>query len=70
MDEEEPRPRAPAGVRRDLKTLSIDELQAYVAELRGEADRVEGEVARRREVRGAAEALFRKSAGGGAGKAG
>ncbi len=60
MDEEELRPRAPAGVRRELKTLSVDELQAYVAELRGEAARVEAEIQRRRDVRGAADALFRK----------
>jgi uncharacterized small protein (DUF1192 family) len=64
MDEEELRPRAPAGVRRELKTLSVDELQAYVAELRAEASRVEAEILRRRDVRGAADALFRKTAGG------
>jgi uncharacterized small protein (DUF1192 family) len=60
MDEEELRPRAPAGVRRELKTLSVDELQAYVGELREEAARVEAEIQRRRDVRGAADALFRK----------
>ncbi len=65
MDEEELRPRAPAGVRRELKTLSVDELQAYVAELRGEAARVEAEIERRRDVRGAADALFRKPSAAG-----
>jgi uncharacterized small protein (DUF1192 family) len=60
MDEEELRPRAPAGVRRELKTLSVEELQAYVGELREEAARVEAEIQRRRDVRGAADALFRK----------
>jgi uncharacterized small protein (DUF1192 family) len=61
IDEEELlRPRAPGGVRRELKTLSVDELQAYAAELRAEASRVEAEIVRRREVRGAADALFRK----------
>jgi uncharacterized small protein (DUF1192 family) len=60
IEEEELRPRAPAGVRRELKTLSIAELEAYVAELRLEIARVEGEIVRRRDVRGAADALFRK----------
>ena len=70
MDEEELRPRraASAGaVTRELKTLSVDELEAYVAELRREAARVEGEIVRRRDVRSAAEALFRKPAAAGRG---
>ncbi len=60
VEEEELRPRAPAGVTRELKTLSIAELEAYVAGLRGEIARVEAEIVRRRDVRGAADALFRK----------
>ena len=60
VEEEELRPRAPAGVTRELKTLSIAELEAYVADLRGEIARVEAEIVRRRDVRGAADALFRK----------
>ena len=60
MDEDELRPRSPAGVTRELKTLSIDELQAYVDQLRTEIARVETEILRRRDVRGAADALFRK----------
>jgi uncharacterized small protein (DUF1192 family) len=64
MDDEELRPRrAAAGVARELKTLSFDELEAYVAELKREAARVEGEIVRRRDVRSAADALFRKPAG-------
>lgn len=67
MDEEDLRPRraAPAGLTRELKTLSVDELEAYVADLRREAVRVEGEIARRRDVRSAADALFRKPAAAG-----
>lgn len=71
MDEEDLRPRSASAVvgggsvTRDLKTLSIDELEAYVADLRREAVRVEAEVARRRDVRGAADALFRKPPAGG-----
>ena len=60
VEKEELRPRAPAGVTRELKTLSIAELEAYVADLRGEIARVEAEIVRRRDVRGAADALFRK----------
>lgn len=64
MDDEELRPRlAAAGVARELKTLSVDELEAYVADLKREAARVEGEIVRRRDVRSAADALFRKPAG-------
>ncbi len=66
MDEDDLRPRrgAPGGaVGRELKTLSVDELEAYVADLKREAARVEGEIVRRRDVRSAADALFRKPAG-------
>lgn len=65
MDEEDPRPRASArGVTRDLRTLSVEELQGYVAELKAEIARVEAEIVKRRDVRGAAEAMFRKPAAG------
>ena len=64
LEEDELRPRAPAGIRRELKTLSIAELEAYVAELRGEIVRVEAEILRRRDVRGAADALFRTPGAG------
>ena len=68
MDEEDLRPRtARAGLARDLRTLSVEDLRAYVLELRNEMERVEAEIARRQDVRGAAEALFRKPGGSGAG---
>lgn len=60
MDDEEPRPKPATGPGRDLRTLSVVELERYVAELRAEIARVEGELAKRRDVRSAAEALFRK----------
>lgn len=63
MDDEEPRPKPPTGPGRDLRTLSVAELESYVAELRAEIARVEGELAKRRDVRSAAEALFRKPGG-------
>jgi uncharacterized small protein (DUF1192 family) len=66
MDEEDLRPRtAGKALARDLRTLSVEDLRAYVVELRNEMERVEAEIARRQDVRGAAEALFRKSGGSG-----
>ena len=68
MDEEDLRPRtASKPLARDLRTLSVEDLRAYVVELRNEMERVEAEIARRQDVRGAAEALFRKPGGHGAG---
>ena len=66
MDEEDLRPRtAGKALARELRTLSVEDLRAYVVELRNEMERVEAEIARRQDVRGAAEALFRKSGGSG-----
>jgi uncharacterized small protein (DUF1192 family) len=66
MDEEDMRPpTAGKALARDLRTLSVEDLRAYVVELRNEMERVEAEIARRQDVRGAAEALFRKSGGSG-----
>jgi uncharacterized small protein (DUF1192 family) len=66
MDEEDLRPRT-AGKRlvRDLAPMSVEDLRAYVVELRNEIERVEAEIARRQDVRGAAEALFRTRQGPG-----
>lgn len=63
-EEEERRARVQAGLPRPLVGLSIAEIEAYVQVLRAEIVRVEGEIAQRRDVRGAAEALFRTPAGG------
>lgn len=60
MDEEEVRIRPATGIGRDLRSLSIGEMEAYVAALRAEIARVEGEIAKRRDVRGAAEAMFHR----------
>jgi uncharacterized small protein (DUF1192 family) len=61
MDEEEARPKPVAGVGRDLRQLSVSDLETYVHDLKAEIARVEAELARRRDVRGAAEALFRRA---------
>ncbi len=67
MDEDEPRPRQPAatGLGRDLRTLSVADLEAYIKAMEDEVARVRAELVRRRDVRGAAEALFKKAGGGG-----
>lgn len=64
MDEEEVRIKPAAGIGRDLRMLSVGDLEAYIGELKAEIARVESEIAKRRDVRGAAEALFRRPAGG------
>ncbi|HMR31726.1 MAG TPA: DUF1192 domain-containing protein [Geminicoccaceae bacterium] len=62
MEDDEPRPQPPTGPGRELRTMSVVELEAYVAELRAEIGRVEAVLAQRRDVRSAAEALFKPQA--------
>lgn len=63
MQDEDDRParRAPQPVA--LATLSVADLEARIAELRAEIERTEAELARRRDVRSAAEALFKRGGG-------
>jgi uncharacterized small protein (DUF1192 family) len=65
MDEEEIRPRAQpaAALGRDLSSLGIEELEAWVAALQAEIGRARVEIGKRRDVRGAAEAFFKKPPG-------
>ncbi len=64
-DDDDPpirRPSQPAPFQpRDLSTLSIGELTAYIEQLRAEAARAEAEIKGRQSVRGAAEALFKRT---------
>lgn len=48
------------GLPRPLEPLSVADLEAYRSALEEEIRRVDAELARRRSVRGAAEALFRR----------
>jgi uncharacterized small protein (DUF1192 family) len=64
MEEEESRPQPPAGLGRDLRTLSVADLEAYIATMQDEIARVQAELVRRQDVRGAAEALFKKPSAG------
>ena len=59
-EDDEPRLRQAAGVARDLRGLSIEDLEAHVAALRAEITRTEAEIARRHDVRSAAEAMFKQ----------
>ena len=63
MEDEEPRPKPSAGPGRDLRSLSVADLEAYIAQLKAEIQRVESEIAKRHDVRSAAEALFKKRPG-------
>jgi uncharacterized small protein (DUF1192 family) len=45
----------------DLTTWSVEELEAYIGRLAGEIERARAAIEARRSVRGAAEALFKKS---------
>jgi uncharacterized small protein (DUF1192 family) len=63
LEDEDARPRPSGQQPRQLAPLSIEELEAYIAQLRAEIARVEVEIGRRREVRGAAEALFKRPGG-------
>jgi uncharacterized small protein (DUF1192 family) len=59
-EEDRPRPQG-ATLPRPLATLSVKDLEEYIEMLRDEITRVEEELHRRRDVRGAAEALFKRS---------
>jgi len=58
-EEPDDRPRSEAPKRRDLSVMSVEELQAYIAELEAEIARVRTELEAKQSVRGAAEALFK-----------
>jgi uncharacterized small protein (DUF1192 family) len=45
----------------DLTTWSIEELEAYIGRLESEIERARAQIEASRSVRGAAEALFKKS---------
>jgi uncharacterized small protein (DUF1192 family) len=57
-DDEEPRPK-PKLVTPPLDRLGVEELEAYIGELRAEIARAEGEIARKRSHRSAADSFFK-----------
>ena len=64
MEEPEVRIKPQTGIGRDLYNLSVAELEHFITELEAEIGRVRAEIARKRDVRGAAEAMFRRPTGG------
>lgn len=60
MDEEDLLPQRQKPKPRDLSLMGIAELEEYIAEMRTEIARVEGEIAAKKKHGGAAEALFRR----------
>jgi uncharacterized small protein (DUF1192 family) len=63
MEEPEVRVKPPTGIGRDLYQLSVAELEHFITELEAEIARVRIEIQRKLDVRGAAEALFRRPPG-------
>lgn len=62
--EEDPPPRPRARLEKlTLDPLGIEELHAYIGELRGEIARVEADIARKQGHRSAADAFFRTGPG-------
>jgi uncharacterized small protein (DUF1192 family) len=63
MEEPEIRVKPQTGIGRDLYQMSVEELERFIGELEAEIVRVRAEIGRKRDVRGAAEALFRRPPG-------
>jgi uncharacterized small protein (DUF1192 family) len=63
MEEPEIRIKPQMGIGRDLYNMSVAELEQFIGELEAEIARVRAEIQRKRDVRGAAEALFRRPPG-------
>jgi uncharacterized small protein (DUF1192 family) len=62
MQEEDDRPSRSAPQPMPLATLSVADLERRIVELRAEIERIEAELARRHDVRSAAEAIFKRLA--------
>ncbi len=60
MDVEDLEPRAARPQPKNLDDMSIDDLEAYIAELEAEIARVRTEIAAKRNFRNTAESFFRK----------
>lgn len=60
-DDDEALPRPPSRLERlPLDMLGIEELNAYIGELKAEITRVEADIARKQSHRSAADSFFRK----------
>jgi uncharacterized small protein (DUF1192 family) len=65
VEEPEIRIKPATGIGRDLYAYSVGDLEQYIVELEAEIARVRAAIVRRRDVRGAAEAMFRRPPGAG-----
>ena len=54
-------PRRPTSKPPDLATWSVEEVQAYIARLEAEIARARAAIGAKQSIRGAAEALFKRS---------
>jgi uncharacterized small protein (DUF1192 family) len=63
IDDADDLPRTPTSKPPDLRTWSVEELQAYVERLEGEIERASAAIEARRSIQSAAEALFKKPGG-------
>ena len=59
-EDDEPRPKPKRLTELRLDPLGVEELQAYIGELRDEILRVEAEIGRKQSHRSAADAFFKK----------
>ncbi|MEJ0070388.1 MAG: DUF1192 domain-containing protein [Pseudomonadota bacterium] len=53
-------PLTPKPALKNLETMSVDELEAYIGELEGEIARTRQAIALKRSIRGGADALFKR----------
>jgi uncharacterized small protein (DUF1192 family) len=60
MDDEDLDPRRKMPKKKDLTPLSIDELEAYIADMEGEILRVREAIVAKQKQRGGAESLFKR----------
>lgn len=59
MDSDDLEPREPAPAAKDLEAMSIEALDAYIAELKAEIARAERAIAGKQSARSAADAVFK-----------
>ena len=59
-DDDRPRPKVAHEIGQDLALLSVQELEARIALLRGEIERLEADIARKRSTRATADQFFKQ----------
>jgi uncharacterized small protein (DUF1192 family) len=59
-EDDRPRPKVTHEIGQDLTLLSVAELEARIALMRGEIERLEADIARKRSTRTAADQFFKR----------